>query len=130
MSGIYVLKNPRWEDFEWTRKKENSINMWAWLGNGIVKAQRDGTTTSHYLRNVDVPPVPKKLSHKGQVNGHSMAHENGVQIPSRVNDHDEIKRPHNSVHIEQVSSAEDPVNEGKKVESLGTEVMTLADSVV
>lgn len=60
MSAIYVLKNPRWEDFEWTRKKENEVNMWAWLGNGIVKAQRDGTTTSHYLRNIDRPPVPEK----------------------------------------------------------------------
>lgn len=60
MSGLYVLKNPRWEDFTWTRNSQNTANMWAWLGNGTTCDQRDGRTTSHYLRNIDYPPVPKK----------------------------------------------------------------------
>lgn len=80
MSGLYVLKNPRWEDFGWTWKEDNSVNMWAWLGNGIVKAQRDGTTTSHYLRNVDVPPIPKRFVSKLQINHRSDGKEEVVQI--------------------------------------------------
>ncbi len=60
MSALQVFQNPRWEDFDYTHAKETTLNMWGWLGNGTTKAQRDGKSTSDYLRNVDVPPVPKK----------------------------------------------------------------------
>lgn len=52
MSAIQVLQNPRWEDFEWSRSvtSDTSLNMWAWLGDGTTKNQRDGKSTSSYLR--------------------------------------------------------------------------------
>lgn len=59
ISALYAFKNPRWEDFDYGHTAETNCNMWGWLGNGITMAQRDGKTTSDYLRNVDIPPVPK-----------------------------------------------------------------------
>lgn len=59
MSALYAFQNPRWEDFDYGHTNETNVNMWGWLGNGITMAQRDGKPTSGYLRNVDVPPVPK-----------------------------------------------------------------------
>jgi hypothetical protein len=51
-------------------------------------------------------------------------------IHYRTNGYDEIQVPHNVVHIEQVSGAEDPVNAGRKVEIFGTDIVIIADSVV
>jgi hypothetical protein len=60
MSAIQVFENPRWEDFEYERGDDTKINMWGWLGNGVTVNQRDGKSTSGYLRTVDVPPVPEE----------------------------------------------------------------------
>lgn len=123
MSLIYVLKNPKWEDFEWTRKKENSVNMWAWLGNGIVKAQRDGTTTSHYLRNVDVPPVPKKIGSKLTIQEKARP----VEAPQFIS---QQKHSNEGISVDEMENIYDPVSGKEKVASFGPAVVMAADTVV
>lgn len=52
-----VYENPRWEDFNYERLPETEENRLAWLGNGLVLAQLDGTTATEYLDAVEVPPI-------------------------------------------------------------------------
>ena len=60
MSAIQVFENPRWEDFDYKHGEDTHLNMWGWLGNGVTMNQRDGKSTSGYLRTVDIPPIPQK----------------------------------------------------------------------
>ncbi|KAL2356342.1 hypothetical protein BJ546DRAFT_599721 [Cryomyces antarcticus] len=59
MSAIQVLENPRWEDFDWTypAASDTSLNMWAWLGDGMTRNQKAGKSTSGYLRKPTFVPV-------------------------------------------------------------------------
>jgi hypothetical protein len=59
MSAIQVFENPRWEDFDYEHDEDTAINIWGWLGDGVTVNQRDGKSTSEYLRTVDIPPVPE-----------------------------------------------------------------------
>ncbi|RFU28410.1 hypothetical protein B7463_g7911, partial [Scytalidium lignicola] len=61
MSAIKVMENPRWEDFEWSRSdaSDTALNMWAWLGDGTTRNQREGKSTSWYLRNPIFKPKPQ-----------------------------------------------------------------------
>ena len=45
----------RWEDFEYVRFNRNRL---AWWGDGWTEMERNGDDlVSHYLDNIDIPPV-------------------------------------------------------------------------
>ncbi|KAK5020921.1 hypothetical protein LTS07_011356 [Exophiala sideris] len=51
-SGVHsrkTLLNPRWEDFDYEPMSEVTENRYAWLGNGMTIAQRDGMDPTEYL---------------------------------------------------------------------------------
>ncbi|GAA6006877.1 hypothetical protein JCM10207_009123 [Rhodosporidiobolus poonsookiae] len=52
-----VLKNPRWEDFEFTSAAPQK-NRFGWVGNGWSQNELEGGNTAYYLDNIDYPPVP------------------------------------------------------------------------
>jgi hypothetical protein len=93
MSALYVLQNPRWEDFDYGHTAETNMNMWGWLGNGTTMAQRDGKSTSAYLRNADIPPVPNMQIEnevRTEVNG-VVAETNGIKAAEETNDLNKVK---------------------------------------
>ncbi|OQE04921.1 hypothetical protein PENVUL_c028G07183 [Penicillium vulpinum] len=55
-----AVRNPRWEDFDYTYLDELEGNPQSWLGNGFVVADVDGSSRVKHLRleNLDIPPVP------------------------------------------------------------------------
>jgi hypothetical protein len=130
MSGIYVLQNPRWEDFDWTANKETATNMWAWMGNGTTWAQRDGKTTSGYLRNLDIPPIPapRKLAIEEGV-------EEKVTVKEEVIDAGfvDISSKVSAQHVEVFNDGKivggDVVKGADEVESFGKQVVMIAETV-
>ncbi|QKX62741.1 uncharacterized protein TRUGW13939_09903, partial [Talaromyces rugulosus] len=93
MSALYVLQNPRWEDFDYGHTAETNINMWGWLGNGTTMAQRDGKSTSDYLRNADIPPVPKmQIENEDSTEASGVvAKTNGIKEAEETNDLNGVK---------------------------------------
>lgn len=53
-----TLENVRFEDFEYSSFEENSEDCLAWMGNGRIQAAENDTSTTGYLDEVDIPPVP------------------------------------------------------------------------
>ncbi|GAA5820474.1 hypothetical protein JCM11251_005640 [Rhodosporidiobolus azoricus] len=53
-----VLKNPRWEDFDWESGAVQH-NRFGWAGNGWSQTEAEGGDTSYYLNDIDYPPVPQ-----------------------------------------------------------------------
>lgn len=60
MNQAYALKNPRWEDFEYSYLDDLGGNPMAYIGNGYTVADYDGSSRTTYLdpANIDYPPVP------------------------------------------------------------------------
>jgi hypothetical protein len=59
-----TLENPRFEDFEYRSFDEDEAeedNSLAWIGNGMVEAQILNTSTTWYLDQVDIPPIPASM---------------------------------------------------------------------
>jgi hypothetical protein len=55
-----TLENPRFEDFEYCSfNSSDDLDILSWMGNGMIEAQVLKTSTTGYLDDVDVPPVPK-----------------------------------------------------------------------
>jgi cyclohexanone monooxygenase len=53
---LEALKDPRWEDWEFTRS-EQSINRFTYLGNGHSSVEALGGDLSYYIRNKDDSPI-------------------------------------------------------------------------
>lgn len=53
-----TLAHPRFEDFEYTSFDPDEEDCLGWMGNGMVLASMNKTSTTGYLDNVDIPPVP------------------------------------------------------------------------
>ncbi|GAA5875960.1 hypothetical protein JCM8547_000664 [Rhodosporidiobolus lusitaniae] len=56
--AIEVLKNPRFEDFEFTSASPQK-NRFGWVGNGWSQIEVEGGDTAYYLDHIDYPPVPQ-----------------------------------------------------------------------
>lgn len=74
LNTMISLRNPRWEDFDYTYREELDGNPMCWLGNGYTKADYDGSSKTTYLdpANIDYPPVPEPVSPDYQINGHAI----------------------------------------------------------
>jgi len=57
-----VLANPRFEDFEYSSFEEDDEDCLAWMGNGMIVASMEGSSTTGYLDTVDIPPPKKNLT--------------------------------------------------------------------
>ncbi|VUC29945.1 unnamed protein product [Clonostachys rosea] len=55
-----TLENPRFEDFDYSSFEDEELDMLMWMGNGMISAQVDKTSTTGYLDTVDIPPVPSQ----------------------------------------------------------------------
>ncbi|KAH8883205.1 flavin-binding monooxygenase [Thozetella sp. PMI_491] len=55
-----TLAAPRFEDFEYTSFTEGEEDMLEWMGNGMIMASMEDTSTTGYLDNVQVPPPPRR----------------------------------------------------------------------
>ena len=53
-----TLREPRFEDFEYSSFDEDEEDSLAWMGNGMIMAQTEGRSTTSYLDYVDIPPFP------------------------------------------------------------------------
>lgn len=54
-----TLENPRFEDFDYCSFDSNDeLDILSWMGNGMIEAQMNKTSTTGYLDTVDVPPLP------------------------------------------------------------------------
>lgn len=51
MHGIYTLKEPRWEDYDYELREELQGNPFKWLGNGYCRAQLEGKNMTSYLED-------------------------------------------------------------------------------
>lgn len=58
LHGIQILKQPRWEDFDYTL--DGQRNRFSWAGNGAHPAELDPEgDRAFYLNEIDYPPVPQ-----------------------------------------------------------------------
>lgn len=56
--AVKSLKHPRWEDYDYALVGQK--NGMGWLGNGWSDIElAEDTDRAFYLKEVDVPPVPK-----------------------------------------------------------------------
>lgn len=53
-----TLREPRFEDFEYSSFDEDEEESLAWMGNGMILAQMEGRSTTTYLDTVIIPPFP------------------------------------------------------------------------
>lgn len=53
-----TLAQPRFEDFEYSSFDTSEEDSLAWMGNGMVVASMNNTSTTGYLNNMDIPPLP------------------------------------------------------------------------
>lgn len=53
-----TLANVRFEDFEYSSFEKDSEDCLAWMGNGRIQAAENDISTTGYLDEVDIPPVP------------------------------------------------------------------------
>ncbi|KAK3633144.1 hypothetical protein LTR56_015920 [Elasticomyces elasticus] len=51
-----TLATPRFEDFEYSSFQSEEADCLAWMGDGMIVAQKEGTSTTGYLDIVDIPP--------------------------------------------------------------------------
>ncbi|KAK4704328.1 hypothetical protein P7C70_g1880, partial [Phenoliferia sp. Uapishka_3] len=57
LHAITAMKNPRWEDFDYTPVSQK--NRFTWLGNGQTNVEETGEgDRAFYLTDIDIPPVP------------------------------------------------------------------------
>jgi hypothetical protein len=52
-----TLREPRFEDFEYSSFDEDEDDCLAWMGNGMIMASVEGRSTSAYLDYADVPTI-------------------------------------------------------------------------
>jgi hypothetical protein len=74
LNTMISLRNPRWEDFDYTYREELLSNPMCWLGNGYTVADYDGSSKTRYLdtANIDYPPVPESASLSCDKNDHTI----------------------------------------------------------
>ena len=53
-----TLAVPRFEDFGYSSYEKTEEDSLAWMGNGMILAQEEGRSTTEYLNDVDIPPLP------------------------------------------------------------------------
>ena len=87
-----VLQSPRFEDFVYVQMPPIRDNILAWLGNGLTMAQNEGSNTTAYLDEVDLPPVinhgprpAKPANQKIPLTDISASATNGLGSESKVN---------------------------------------------
>lgn len=58
-----TLANPRFEDFEYSSFEDDVTgeDCLAWMGNGMIMAQTEGTSTTTYLDEIDYPPLAEAV---------------------------------------------------------------------
>jgi len=87
-----VLQSPRFEDFVYVHMPNVRENLLAWLGNGLTMAQKEGSNTTAYLDEVDIPPLinhkprpAKPASQKIPITDISASAANGLRNDSKAN---------------------------------------------
>ncbi|CAI7653527.1 unnamed protein product [Penicillium glandicola] len=58
-----TLANPRFEDFEYS-SFDGEEDCLLWMGNGMITATMENTSTTRYLDTVDTPPAPSAKCHE------------------------------------------------------------------